>query len=439
MLTPLPHQIDGAKWLAGRRRALLADEPRVGKTLATVMAADMILARRIRVVTTSSGRAVWRRAFRDLSTIPRTVGVVGVHAVESSDVEIMSWAAVKPGERTPADLTILDESHYAKNPETKRARAVYGEFDGSELNDTLALVKSGGWVWSLSGTPAPHDPGDLFCCLRSSAPELLEKRGEWPAVLSFEKFRDRYCIVRQKKISNWTRIPVVVGGRNLDELRNRIGGFMLRRTQKDIGIQPPRYDFLPLIVPAKTLREIGADADMARIVAAINAGKTKDLDMELGPLRRLTGSIKADAIIDVVKEELIGNWEKLVLMFYHNEVGEKLMAGLPEFMPVLVDGSTSPKQRDEAQRLFREDKYCRIFLGQIQAAGEAVDLSAAAMLWFVETCFTPALMGQAAQRIQNVNQTRNTYVKVACIEGSIDEAIQAALFRLWVSIKYVIG
>ncbi len=433
-MIPLPHQLAGARWLASKRRALLADEPRVGKTGAAIMAADLVLARRILIVTTASGRAVWRKAFRDWSSLPRTVRVFSVDPPHETDVVIVSWDAVaKGGFGGRFDLAILDEAHAIKNPAAKRTAAVYGVFDASELVDTGAAIKGCEWVWLLTGTPASHDPGDMFTHLRALVPERI---GD---LLSFDKFRDRYCVVRQKKISNWTRIPVVVAGRNLEELRERIGDFMLRRTQRDIGIQPPNYDFLPLIAPTKARCELESNTDRNKILAAIEAGDTKNLDMALGPLRRLTGVIKAEAIVDAVREELADNAEKLVLMFWHTEVGQKLFGAMPEFMPVLVDGSTSPKQRSEALRIFREDKYCRVFIGQIQACGEAVDLSAAATLWFVETCFTPALMGQAAQRIQNVNQKRSTFVKIAYIENSIDEAIQSALFRLWASIRQIIN
>ena len=397
------------------------------------MAADAIFAQRIIVVTTASGRAVWRKAFRDLATMPRTVSILNVDPLNYSDVQIVSWAAVKDSWRTQFDLCILDEAHAIKNPSARRTQAVYGTFNGDNLDDAAAIIKGCERVWLLTGTPCSHDPGDMFTHLRALAPERIE------GLLSFDKFRDRFCIVRQKKISNWTRIPVVVGGRNLEELRERIGDFMLRRTQKDIGIQPPSYDFLPLIAPAKEQREIGSNLDRNKILAAIEAGDTKKLDMELGPLRRITGAIKAEVILDAVREELAGNAEKIVLFFWHTEIGQKLLESLPEFMPVLVNGSTPTKQREEALRIFREDKHCRIFCGQIQACGEAIDLSAAAMLIFVETCFTPSLMSQAAQRIQNVNQTRSTFVKVAYLENSIDQAIQESLFRLWASIKQVVN
>ena len=103
-----------------------------------------------------------------------------------------------------------------------------------------------------------------------------------------------------------------------------------------------------------------------------------------------------------------------------------------------MDGSTTPKERDAAIARFQTDPVCRVFVGQIAACCEAIDLSAASTLWFVESSFTPAQMGQAAMRITNVGRKRNCFVKVLTLEGTIDEALQAALMRLWATIKEVV-
>jgi len=160
--------------------------------------------------------------------------------------------------------------------------------------------------------------------------------------------------------------------------------------------------------------------------------------MELGPLRRLTGNIKAQAVVEAVKEEFDNGLDKIVLMYWHKEVGDILQAGLEKFKPLRIDGSTPTSEREQFELAFRNNKENRVMLGQIQAAGEAVDFSSANELWFVETSFTPKDQAQAAMRITNVNQTRNTFVRVCCIEGSIDEALQASLLRLWTAINGVI-
>ena len=87
----MPTQIVAADFLACRRRAFLWDAPRVGKTPAAIAAADYVMARRIIVATTASGRGVWRKAFAAWQTIPRRVRVVGADLDGPTDVCIVSW------------------------------------------------------------------------------------------------------------------------------------------------------------------------------------------------------------------------------------------------------------------------------------------------------------------------------------------------------------
>ena len=74
---------------------------------------------------------------------------------------------------------------------------------------------------------------------------------------------------------------------------------------------------------------------------AIEAGATKELEMDLGPLRRLTGAIKAHAVVEAVKDGLNGGLDKIVLMRWHSEVGQIIHDGLAEFGVVSLDGSST--------------------------------------------------------------------------------------------------
>ena len=103
-----------------------------------------------------------------------------------------------------------------------------------------------------------------------------------------------------------------------------------------------------------------------------------------------------------------------------------------------IDGSTHPKARGEAEQRFLNDPQCRVFLGQIQAAGEAIDLSSAAEMIFVETSLVPKDMAQMSKRITNHTQRRQPRVRVAVLQGSIDEAMEEVLLRKWSAIREVL-
>lgn len=451
-MIPLPTQLSGALFLSRNNNALLADEPRVGKTGAAVIAADYNLDRDILIVTTASGRPVWRRAIPQWSEFPRPVRVLTQppRADQKLDgVSIVGWGQIAEPAMRAALMSrkwcrvILDESHAAKNFEAKRTCAAYGDIeeDGRVHWPRTGTIAQAKGVWCLSGTPLPHDPSDVYPMLRALAPErlLADLDRLWPDVSTQQAFIDRYCVYRMKKTSRFRSVRVIVNGKNLPELRDRMEGFVLLRTQKDVGIRPPVYELLPLMVSEAVRRKADGDLDSETVLAAIDAGNTRDLEMHLGPLRRLTGTLKAQAVIQAVRDEFESGLDKIVLMYWHEEVGDILADALKDFGVLRLDGSTPAPARGPIEQQFLNDKSKRVFLGQIVAAGEAIDLSAAAMLWFVEASFTPKDMKQASLRITNHTQTRQAIVRVCVLEGSIDEAIQSSLLRLWTAIREVLS
>lgn len=418
-MIPLPHQIAGAKFLADRKTALLADAPRVGKTGAAIIASDYILAQRTLVITTASGRPVWRRGFADWSRFDLSCAVAQSTLTKehlTADRLVVGWPSLSSVSdrlsKERFDLLIVDESHYAKNPEAKRTQALYGD-----------LIGAADRVWCLTGTPIPNAPNDLWAMMNALCPDRLSD------VASYDDFVARYCITKPKRLSRWNTITVVIGGKNLAELRERLDGFWLRRTQQDVGITAPIYEILPISLTAAQKRKIEAEIEDAEdILAAAETGETRGLDIQLGTLRRVTGSIKAQGVINAVKDEFACGLDKVVIMAWHKDTMTRLEEGLSAYGVVRVDGSTSPDNRQKAQDAFQTGE-AKVFIGQIIACGEAIDLSAAAELIFAESSFVPKDMSQAALRITNHTQQRQPRVRVAALEGSIDEALQTVLTR----------
>lgn len=174
------------------------------------------------------------------------------------------------------------------------------------------------------------------------------------------------------------------------------------------------------------------------MLAAIEAGDTAFLDMQLGPLRRVTGLLKARALLDVIEEEFRDGLDQIVLMAWHTAVIDILAAGFAPHGVARIDGSTRPAARQRALDAFQNGK-ARVFVGQIQAAGEAIDLSAASQLMFVEPSWTPKDMSQAALRITNHQQKRQCLVRVVALADSIDETVMSVLMRKVAAIRSVLG
>lgn len=416
-------QIEGARFLAGRKAAALWDQPGYGKSAQAVAAADMVFARKILVVTTASARANWLREFALWSAFPRSGAAIYTtgETIPQADVVVVGWSNVI-AERIRAqlvarqwDVLILDESHKAKSLGAKATQTVYG-----------ALTPRARQVWCLTGTPVPNAPNDLYPMLRTLFARSL-------AGNNYDEFVARYCVTKPRFIGG-RRIEVVTGGKNEAELRQILKPYFLRRRTE--GLPGMRYATYPLRVRGLPATD---DLDEQAILDAAETGDTAELEMHLGPLRRITGRLKAGAVVDLLREEFENGLDKIVLFHWHTEVGQILRDGLSAFGVVGIDGSTRPTARQDAVDLFRTRNDIRVFVGQIAAAGEAITLTAANQCFFVEPSLVPKDMAQAVRRIYRRGQTRLCLCRVACLQGSIDEALMAVVTRKVASIVKVLG
>jgi SNF2 family DNA or RNA helicase len=427
---PLPHQIDGGQFLAAGG-VLLADEPRVGKTGASILAMDFLMARRVLVVTTASGRFNFGREVREWQAFPREVqvmmGTIG-RVQPQTDVAVVGWSTIGNDYQREhlagwrPELVVLDESHYAKSFEAKRTIAAMG------------FAAAADRTFCLSGTPMPNSPLDLWPMLKTLAPERVSD-------LTYDQYRDRYCVVRRKFLAGEWK-PIVLRGKNEPELRQRLDGLWLRRTQQDVGIREPIYSMLSLDPGSAGMAAIRAALaeieDAQEVIDAAETGDTKKLEQHLGTVRRVTGLAKAHAVAELVKEEIeTGKMDRVVLMCWHTSAIEALQGLLKAYNPVTLDGSTPAAKRAAQIEAFQGNRS-KVFIGQIIAAGEAIDLSVSRDLIFVEQSFAPKDMKQAALRITNHAQKQQCLVRVAALAGSIDEAVTAVLVRKVASIKEVL-
>lgn len=416
----IPAQVEGAQFLASRKAALLADKPGFGKTAQAVRACDFVEAQRIIVVTTASARANWLDEFRKWARRERRGFLIytGRDRIPAgAQIVVVSWSLVSQAAVLKdlcwfkADALILDEAHYAKTPSAARTKAVYGQ-----------LAKTAAHVWCLTGTPVTNTPLDLYPMFRALFPMTK------PGGMTYEAFLGRYVATKPMWFGG-RRVDVPTGAKNTDELAAALKPIMLRR-DGDKELPPIRYNTVLVECDDATTTETSLSAETVRqVLDAAERGATMDVDMHLGSLRRVTGVLKARAAGQLVRDDLDGGLDKIVVFFWHKEVGAELAAALAEYGAVGIDGSTPADKRVDAVHRFQNDPECRVFLGQIAAAGEAITLTAANQCLFVEASFTPAHMAQAVRRIFRRGQTRPCLCRVAALRGSIDEALMRIVTR----------
>jgi SNF2 family DNA or RNA helicase len=417
--TPFPYQVEGAAWLASKTRAMLADEPGLGKTLQAIKAACATIEPGgqgyFHVICPAHLRENWRREIKANSTGGRRTWYV-----ESFEEAVMHGRYYRK-----IDVLIIDEAHYLKGTTSKRTQAVYGP----KCDAIDGMVAQAERVFLLTGTPIPNDPSELWPHCRALFPEaIVSSRTGRP--MSKDEFMDRYCVFFEGE-----RGPVITGGKNLAELKYSLGPYVLRRKAEPGMLPPIRFNDLPLTVSPAALKAIAKESkdfpddptieDIAR------------LSPHSATLRRLTGELKVAPMVQWVKDWVASGGGKLVLFAYHrdviNGIYERLLAA--GMKPVKVIGGTSDKAKQAAVDAFQDDKSVNPIIGQIEAAGEGYTMTAASTLVLVEGSWVPKDYEQVPRRIRRIGQKNTCHIRFAHIAGSIDEKIQ----RTWMRKAETIG
>ena len=410
------YQQIGAQWLASRKYGLLGDEPGLGKSAQAITACKLLGLRKVLVICPASLAENWTREFRKFGWHKPEVYSYEKAAANYISLSLENW-----------DVVIADEAHYLKTAGAKRTKMFYGE----EINNS-GIARHAEHVWLLSGTPMPNNPSELWPHLYALAPEtILHKDGVKP--MAYWPFVTKFCQVRDNKFG-----MQIKGGKNLGELADRLKPFMLRRLKKDVLPDLPeiRYDHLylkgQLVVNAKECDEVRAalERDGIEGLASVVA--------HVATLRRLTGIAKIQPTTEWLKTWEKGGGEKIVVFAYHREVLDALYAEFKD-MAVMVRGDTPSSNRQAAVDKFQNVKDCKIFFGQINAAGVGLTLTAASEMLLVEQSWVPAENQQAVMRIHRISQTRGCLVRVVTLSHTIDEDIARAVVRKLKDIKEVVG
>lgn len=416
------YQKAGVEFLKGRKVALLADSMGLGKSAQAIVAADEVGASRVLVICPAVARLNWAREFARFSSKRRSFQVIEERdQAPSSDqsaivsYDIASSQAAKGWGQW--DALILDEIHYCKSIDAKRSHAILGK-EG-------LIHQVAGPTWALSGTPAPNHAGELWPLLRVFGATSL----------SYDHFIQRYCESYDSgygiKISGTKKAMI-------PELREVLGKVMLRRRKSEVLKDLPPISFHTTVVEPgvvdiafETARLRGEQALLAQAMA-IKELSPKDamltlegLAQSLSTLRRYKGLQKVDRVAQMVDEELeLGLYDKLVVFAIHRDVIARLSSRWAKWRPVVVQGSTSPEDRQRAVDRFQENPSApHIFIGNIQAAGTNLTLTAAHHVLFVEEDWVPGNNHQAAMRCHRIGQTNPVTVRMITLNHPLDERI----------------
>ncbi len=437
------YQTIGAVFLAGKAQALLADEMGLGKTIQAIRGLDSVHAKRALVVCPSVARINWLREYEAWALDPQTCTVMTQlsdlppkdgHVICSFDYATENFRHLKD---IKWDALIVDEAHFLKSHLAQRAKAIMG---------VEGLVRHAKRTWLMSGTPAPNHPGELWIMLYTFGVTKL----------GYDAFINRYCITRPttygiKVVSaNPTFIP---------ELKQLLSQIMLRRLKKDVmkelpplsfghvSVEPGPVDieilpsftqyFLPVDRREELQTELKRQYDLLNSV--YNHMKPDENDKlsaigaisdSISTLRRYIGLQKCRDAIELIKGELESKaYGKIVIFAIHRDVIETMRDGLREFGVVTIYGGTDPEKRQKNIDRFQNNPKCRVFIGNIHAAGTAITLTASHNVTFIEQDWVPGNNAQAIMRCHRIGQTNHVKVRFIVLDGTLDAKIGFMLKR----------
>ncbi len=126
--------------------------------------------------------------------------------------------------------------------------------------------------------------------------------------------------------------------------------------------------------------------------------------------------------------DLLETEAKVVVFCHHKDVVKALFEALKAHHPVVFVGGMSDAQKAEALAQFQREEGCRVFIGNIKAAGTGINglQNAAAHVVFAELSWVPGEMAQAIGRLKRMGQNaRRVHAHVLHAPGTLESAVLA--------------
>lgn len=404
----------------GHRTFLLADEPGLGKTAQSLLAAQAADAYPLLVVVPNVVKSNWAREARMWT--PRHQATViqgdGETVDAFADIVIVNYEVLDRHVGWLGDLgfrgMVLDEAHFIKNKSSQRSQHVL------QLSERIRARAGRPLLMALTGTPLINDIEDFRAIWqylgwidekkpRAELMDALEETGLTPLDPGFfPAARSRVIdmgIVRRRKVDVAADIPA----RRVADLQVELDD------EAERSIRAAERELVARLV-AKYERAIeardgesapeGIDHDLVRRIAASEREESAKSDENVFAMMRRIGQAKAGLAADYAAQ-LAHSVGKVVFFAKHVDVMDEAEATFEKrgIRYTSIRGNQTPSVRQRSIDAFVNDPDVAVVVCSLSAAGVGVNLQVASDMVLAELSWTDAEQTQAIDRVHRIGQT----------------------------------
>lgn len=318
---------------------------------------------------------------------------------------------------------VLEEAHYCKNPKTVRYQTV------------LPFVRNAAYCWAITATPMVNDLMDLYWLFDLLLPGYLGARNVFEARYVVTKMKEAWK--KRNKYGGKVKYKEVQGYKNLEELKERIKPYLLKRVQNyHVEFHMVKEDFRDdeeqaYLLAAQGLlgiqdyREFAARLpDLQRIV-----DNSTDIERTKNESTRL--ATKEIILLTRLKEQLDSGEGVIVYVDFHDTLDRlkyvfQNVRGFAFRTLFTLDGSDTLNERIRIQQNFGPGDI----LLMTSAGKESLNLQQSHTLWLYDIPFSLGSTLQVIGRIARMDSKFEQFdVFLPVISNTIDEYKAASLLH----------
>lgn len=387
------YQRFGVNYILHQRKVLLGDEMGLGKTIQAI--ATMVALRNqgethFIVVCPASVLINWCREiekFCDIQAIKvhgstRTSGMKDW--LNSGGIAVTTYETTSVFELPKSlkcGLVVVDEAHYIKNSEAKRT-----------IN-TKRLCEHADRLLFMTGTALENNIDEMIRLITILQPDIA------------------------KKINNMKMMPFA------PLFRETIAPVYYRRKREDVLSE------LPELLENEEWCEMGYE-EQCKYYDSLSKGGHNHHEIRQVSWRvdDLHDSSKACRMLEIIQEAKEEGRKVIVFSFYLDTI-RKISKLLGNQCTEIINGSVSPKHRQEIIDEFESAPAGSVLLSQIMAGGTGLNIQSASVVIICEPQIKPSIESQAISRAYRMGQSRNVLVYRLLCNDTIDERITDILTR----------